>query len=359
VKRRRLGWALWLIAVLSLYFFENNTATRIVFVASILVPVFSALCAVWCVDHIYFEISIPEKVRTGEDFLCSLRVSGSFLLAGCIPFAKISAANLLTGEVIESRTVQIDRSAVVKMNSAYCGSLIIHLKEAAVEDRFGLFRFPLQNTPGIGSKVVIYPELTPVKIIHEGQTAVDGVDGNGSQGQDWSDPSSYNGIREYVPGDPVRQIHWKLSAKTDRLLLREMEKDQAGAVELRLESDLPDVLPQFADKAVCALLSLSRSLAMKNYRHTVSWYDDRRGIEHQEVGSYAAFLQMQDSMLMLKSKTAAAVMDGNGANAEIPEQNAPVSHELWAGPDDLGRRVILFSPCLPAEIRDEEPVFEI
>ena len=27
-------------------------------------------------------------------------------------------------------------------------------------------------------------------------------------------------IRPYVPGDPVKQIHWKLSAKTDRLLVR-------------------------------------------------------------------------------------------------------------------------------------------
>lgn len=28
-------------------------------------------------------------------------------------------------------------------------------------------------------------------------------------------------VREYVPGDPVRRIHWKLSAKTDRLMIRE------------------------------------------------------------------------------------------------------------------------------------------
>ncbi len=28
-------------------------------------------------------------------------------------------------------------------------------------------------------------------------------------------------IREYIPGDPIRRIHWKLSAKTGRLLIRE------------------------------------------------------------------------------------------------------------------------------------------
>ena len=36
-------------------------------------------------------------------------------------------------------------------------------------------------------------------------------------------------VREYRPGDPVRRIHWKLSAKTDRLLIRESmpEKEEA------------------------------------------------------------------------------------------------------------------------------------
>ena len=34
--RRRIGWALWLIAAGVLYFFENNTATRSLLAASVL-----------------------------------------------------------------------------------------------------------------------------------------------------------------------------------------------------------------------------------------------------------------------------------------------------------------------------------
>ncbi len=33
--------------------------------------------------------------------------------------------------------------------------------------------------------------------------------------------SAPDGVRAYVPGNPIRRIHWKLSAKTDRLLIRE------------------------------------------------------------------------------------------------------------------------------------------
>ncbi|MGX8699569.1 MAG: DUF58 domain-containing protein, partial [bacterium] len=36
------------------------------------------------------------------------------------------------------------------------------------------------------------------------------------------DPSETFRIREYVPGDSIRQIHWKLSEKTGRTLVREL-----------------------------------------------------------------------------------------------------------------------------------------
>ena len=44
-----------------------------------------------------------------------------------------------------------------------------------------------------------------------------------------SDDAIPGDIRDYVPGDPVRRIHWKLSAKMDRLLVRQDEPDVDAA----------------------------------------------------------------------------------------------------------------------------------
>ena len=41
------------------------------------------------------------------------------------------------------------------------------------------------------------------------------------QNRKGNDPSEMFDIREYVPGDDIRSIHWKLSGKTDQLILRE------------------------------------------------------------------------------------------------------------------------------------------
>ena len=40
-------------------------------------------------------------------------------------------------------------------------------------------------------------------------------------------------VRQYVPGDPIRRIHWKLSAKKDDLLIRDEAKEWENAEEKR------------------------------------------------------------------------------------------------------------------------------
>ena len=41
------------------------------------------------------------------------------------------------------------------------------------------------------------------------------------QNRKGNDLSEIYDIREYVPGDDIRSIHWKLSSKTENLILRE------------------------------------------------------------------------------------------------------------------------------------------
>ena len=47
MKKRCLGYAVWLLMAACLYFFENNTGTRVVLALSLAAPLVPALRRVW------------------------------------------------------------------------------------------------------------------------------------------------------------------------------------------------------------------------------------------------------------------------------------------------------------------------
>lgn len=310
--KRRIFWLLWLAAAVVLYFFENNTGTRIVLASSLLIPLFSIFCAMLFAEHIHFEISTPKSVQKGEAFSLIGKVRGSFLSAACLPFASVFIENPLTGETVSSERFPFDRENDIRFRSDHCGSLVIRLKDCAVEDRFGLFRFPVPENAFEEKRVMVYPELSAVRIDRGHDSEGNEEVGSVSVGPGGVDLSSYSGIRDYVPGDPVRQIHWKLSVKTDRLLLRESEKETSSGLMLWLETSADVLDPEKMDRAAVRLLSVSRSLCEACCPHQVSWFDHaREQTEEAFVASPPDFDQMEKQLLSAKS--------GSGRNVGIDD----------------------------------------
>ncbi len=97
----------------------------------------------------------------------------------------------------------------------HCGSLVCKIEKARAYDYMGLFRFRLSNE--IGGRVIVRPRPIPVRKLPQlGQ----------QMAMAWR-PKPGGGfgenheLRLYRPGDHLNQIHWKLSAKTGKLTIRE------------------------------------------------------------------------------------------------------------------------------------------
>lgn len=88
-----------------------------------------------------------------------------------------------------------------------------------VTDLVGLFRFRCADFPE--SRTVLYPPETQMELILSRET-VGAAQAEGlMQNRRSSDPSEIFDIRDYVPGDDIRTVHWKLSAKTGSLIVRQ------------------------------------------------------------------------------------------------------------------------------------------
>ena len=73
---RWIGYLCWLLAAAALYFFENNTGTRAVLLASTLIPAFSIAFAAWTAKKASCRLLVPEKANKGETVSCGCALSG-------------------------------------------------------------------------------------------------------------------------------------------------------------------------------------------------------------------------------------------------------------------------------------------
>ena len=283
-------YGVWLLAAVLLYFFENNTGTRAILAASLLLPAVSICCAAVSARRLSLALNAPERCAAGGSVLIRLNVGRLLPLA--VLCGELCAHNRLTGERLQS-TISLSAPAAFELPAAHCGMMEWTLCETSVRDLFGLCRF--SASPCRAAHTLVFPRLFPMRVSFADSEAVS------AQGEQWSatrpgfDPSETFAIREYAPGDPIRQIHWKLSSKTDTLMLRELGLPVAEETLLLLDGAAAN---DQADAAVTALLSLSHALAAQGIVHSVCWRAaPSSALQFCDVLSEAGFAAMRKQLL--------------------------------------------------------------
>lgn len=102
-----------------------------------------------------------------------------------------------------------------------CGAVSFSFKRLKVVDLLGIFAFPIKKP----APLVIFamPPLATGNTLPALFTqAGAGQSLQVSMSQGVNSLREYVDIREYRPGDPVRDIHWKLTAKRDKVIVREV-----------------------------------------------------------------------------------------------------------------------------------------
>ena len=90
-----------------------------------------------------------------------------------------------------------------------------------------------------------------------------------------NDPGEVRSIREYVAGDPVKNIHWKLSEKTDRLLVKELGLPVTDDLLVVLDTSsvsIPE--PDGLDAIAEVFASIMRTLRMEDISFSVTWPEE-------------------------------------------------------------------------------------
>lgn len=196
----------------------------------------------------------------------------------------VETKNVFTGESRED-TVALPvsgrgcASSPLSVTSLHCGKTAVTVKGFKVYDYFGMAALSVPKE--LSKEAMILPELFPIDVTVAKSGVTEPECENFSPYKAGNDPSETFAVRDYEPGDALRSIHWKLTGKYDRLMIREASLPINESVLILFErvclKDQSWASPETRHALGEILLSISHRLTEMNLAHTVGWLQSENG----------------------------------------------------------------------------------
>ncbi len=252
MAKNRVFYLILLLTVWVTYVFGNEFGTLSIAILVTLFPLFLLLTLRLRLKRVSLELSVDEIVAEGKRrtvyFSYQIRYRGKFP-GGCVWIVTHMVNNYISETMTDSikaavrplagreKTVTVSRS----FDTEACGEITITPETFCLMDSFGLWKLKIPyERASVKQSFVIMPNLFPMEVsIEEDVTAM--IDSERySANLAGNDPGETFAIREYIAGDSLRTIHWKLSQKTDKLLVREFGLPVVNQILILFENVILD-----------------------------------------------------------------------------------------------------------------------
>ncbi len=303
-------------------------------------------------SRLRLELICPVNLGKGETGAAELALENGSRLPLVALSCRVEVRNLLTGR--ESVTVcraslppRGRRTLPLELSSRLCGRLEIRARRARLYDCFRLL--PVSCRAAAAASVTVQPDTFPMTVTVSPNLRSMEESESYSQERPGSDLSETFQIREYREGDSLRQMHWKLTQKLDRPIVRDPSLPITRSVLLLWErtADTAEE-PEDADAQAEVLVSLAKALPEASVRFNLCWNEKESG-----RCALLEIADMDDLIGALPRLLSASAQTGGDSGAEIFRRTAAktnYAHVVYltrdpssaaALPRDAGRVTVL------------------
>lgn len=205
---------------------------------------------------------------------------------------------LLTGNVFMGETVENDLVMPIRayaeieteypLRSLYAGNIEITAEKLILQDLLSFHTVSKQIS--VTQNVFIIPRggSEDEFSLNAFEQGMNEVEESKLKGSDFSDVSQ---VREYIPGDAMKNIHWKLSAKRDNLMVK--ERLQMSSRKLLVVLKLEKISEADVDRIVETLYSFGNFMIQNRVPVTICWWSEKfNEIREEDAQSAEEWLQV-------------------------------------------------------------------
>ena len=248
---RRIVYLMTLGGCLVFYGFYKEWFSWLLLLVVLLLPLLSLAVSLPAMLTVQARLRCPDRVRVGVPLRTALQLESKYITP------PVSSRIKLHNNLTDVRYVGAPGE---RIPTEHCGLMTISYDRLLVYDYLGLFCRRLRK--GDSCTVYITPKPVPGgKLPDPAGKVVTGWRPKPGGGF-----SENHELRLYRPGDDLRNIHWKLAAKTGKLVYREaMEPLRKGCLLTMTLCGTPKQL----DRKLGQLLWMSQELLARQLEHTV------------------------------------------------------------------------------------------
>ena len=281
--KNRLCYVLLLLCTSVFFICYNGYLSLYVFALSLLFPVLAFFFSLPGMLGARVTLGYEDRgagavrgARKGEAVPLRIRVwNATPCISGRIR-ARLTVENTLTGQREEEHfTFTASSNPQVlehQLSSPTCGQVVCRLDKLWVSDYLGIFSLPLGRRRRQEAAVFFWPSVAGVDLAVQEGNMPDAQGERYSQRKPGDDPTELFALREYREGDRLSRIHWKLSQKMGKPLVKELGLPIADHLFFLLDLNGTGVE---ADTLLDAFATLSHFLAERETAHRVGYWDTR------------------------------------------------------------------------------------
>lgn len=192
----------------------------------------------------------------------------------------------------------------LQAGTEHCGIATMKIKRSRCFDMLKLFRMKIgkfSNYQNNECSITILPEYTLLNNAIQDYSDIGADTEEYSHNKKGDDPSEIFNIHEYTDGDKISRIHWKLSAKQDKTMVKDYSLPLMDSVAVfvdisSIEKSNNGIDVYDAEMNLTA--SVSKYLADNNIYHRVVWYKpNSEELEEYKVTDEETHIMCMNSLL--------------------------------------------------------------
>lgn len=284
---RFLAWLVFIGLIAAIYVTSGSRCILIIALCIIIMPLCMLLSNLIAGNHIGIAMCVQTSCERGEYCDCEVELINSSIMPVLRAQLEIEAENGLTAERKTLKRISFvpacgKSTLKFRFKSLHCGQIAMSASQLYLADCFGIIGVAVHFNADVNAytnasvkqpinindnvsvnavqRIAVLPETCEIPAISS-SSALMTVDSDsyaeGIRGDDYSEVLL---LREYAPGDSLKQIHWKLSGKLDRLIVREPSMPAQRSLLICMDISL-DCTPDESDAIAEITASVLRAFS--------------------------------------------------------------------------------------------------